>query len=214
MRNSIYLFCLLILLILMPSCSKGHLEAERQPESYYAAYDFSYVTSQYGFEYLIPVAKNPISKEEVLGKVCGEGWKTTAVYQLNIEKEVVKEYVLVTGHSSFSAKNEIFPSYLIFSADGRSVSFYEFYGEDTGRYETDAFSYDASNNAITLPIGFGSWGGNGRLIYLSSETMICVCTYGKNNNGEDMIYMEVLQRVSAAERKSWIDRCPGYGIRI
>lgn len=204
----------LLSLMLIPSCSKLQPESERQPESYMSAFDLSYTTSPFGFKYLIPVAHNSISKEDVLGKVRGQGWKTTALYQLNMDKVVVKEYVLVTGLSASSARDETFPNYLIFSDDGQSVSFYEFYGDKTGRYETDPFTYDASNNAITLPTGYGSWGGNGRLIYLSSETMICVCTHDKNWKGEELIYMEVLQRVSAAERKSWVDRCPYYGVRI
>ena len=204
----------LLSLMLMPSCSKLQPESERQPESYTSAFDLSYITSQFGDECLIPVAHNSISKEDILGKVCGQGWKTTALYQLNTDKEVVKEFVLVTGNSASSARNETFPNYLLFSDDGQSVSFFEFYGDEAGRYETDPFTYDASNNAITLPTWYGSWGGNGRLIYLSSETMICVCTHGKNVKGEEVIFMEVLQRVSATERKSWEDQCPYYGIRV
>ena len=200
--------------VLMPCCSKLQPESERRPESYTSAFHLSYITSPFNYEYLIPVAHNSISKEDVLGKVSGQGWKTTAIYQLNMDKEVVKEFVLVTGNSISTARNETFPSNLIFSADGQSVSFYEFNGDETGRYETDPFFYDASNNAITLPIEFGSWGGNGRLIYLSSETMVCVCTHEKDWKGEELIFMEVLQRVSAAERKYWVDRCPNYGVRI
>ena len=39
--------------------------------------------------------------------------------------------------------------------------------------------------------------------------MVCVCTHDKN-----LIFMEILQRVSDAERQSWIDRCPYYGLRF
>ena len=212
MKTHLIIASLLSLMIAL-SCSKIQPESERRPELYSAAYDFSYITSQEGIDHLIPVANNRISKEEVLGKVCGEGWKTTALYKININKDVVKEFVIVTGHTASGARNEVFPSYLIFSNDGQSVSFYELYGDKDGLYETDPFTYDASNNAIKLPIGYGSWWGNGRLVYLSSETMVCVCTHGKNPNGEELIYMEILQRVSAAERKSWVDRCPNYGIR-
>ena len=203
----------LLSLMLIHSCSKLQLESERQPESYISVFDLSYTTSRLGYKYLIPVAHNSISKEAVLGKVCGEGWKTTALYQLNMDKEVVKEYVLVTGDSASSASNEIFPDYLIFSDDGQSVSFYEFFGDKAGRYETDPFIYDASNNAITMPSVFCSWGGNGRLIYLSSDTMVCVCTHDKDFKGEEIILMEILQRVSAGERKAWVNQCPDYGIR-
>ena len=111
-----------------------------------------------------------LSEETLRKKVSGQGWKTTDVYQINQDKEVIKEYVLVTGGTISSARNETFPDYLIFSDDSQSVSFYEFWDnlDKPGAYETDPFTYDATDNAITLPIWFGSWGGNGRLVFLSS----------------------------------------------
>ena len=32
--------------------------------------------------------------------------------------------------------------------------------------------------------------------------------------GEEIIYLEVLQRVSDAERRSWVKNCTRYGIRV
>ena len=188
---------------------------ERRPELYASAYDFEYRVSANNYRYLVPVAHNRISEETLRKKVSGQGWKTTAVYQINQDKEVIKEYVLVTGGTISSARNETSPDYLFFSEDGRSVSFYEF-SEDSdrpGAYETDPFTYDATDNAITLPIWYGSWGGNGRLVFLSSDTMVCVCTHDKDYAGTELIFMEILQRVSKKERQSWIDRCPNYGLR-
>ena len=39
------------------------------------------------YQYLIPVVHNTISREDVLKKVCGQGWKTTALYQINTDKK-------------------------------------------------------------------------------------------------------------------------------
>ena len=204
-----------LLWVVPTSCTKYQLERERRPELYASAYDFEYRVSANNYRYLVPVAHNRISEETLRKKVSGQGWKTTAVYQINQDKEVIKEYVLVTGGTISSARNETSPDYLIFSEDGRSVSFYEF-SEDSdrpGAYETDPFTYDAADNAITLPIWYGSWGGNGRLVFLSSNTMVCVCTHDKDYAGTELIFMEILQRVSKKERQSWIDRCPNYGLR-
>ena len=192
----------------------SQLADELKPETYSSAYAFDYNVSYYNELYLVPVALNSISNDTVLETVSGQGWKTTALYRLNMDKEVVEEFVLVTTPTMSSANHETHPNYLIFSKDGESVSFYQLRGAGDGYYETDPFTYDATNNAITLPTWFGSWGGNGRLVFLSSDIMVCVCTHGKNVKGEELIYMEILQRVSEEERQSWIDDCPIYGIRI
>lgn len=183
-------------------------------ESYLSAFYFEYKDTPFQTQYLVPVAINAISKEEVLETVNGQGWKTTALYLINMQKEVVYEYALVTGSTLSSANHETYPNYLIFSSDGQSVTFYKLRPDGQGLYETDPFTYEASDNAITLPTWYGSWGGNGRLVYLSSEIMACVCTHGTNYKGEEIIYLEILGRVPASERQSWIDLCPHYGIRV
>ena len=205
-----------LLWVVPTSCTKYQLEQERRPELYASAYDFEYRVSANNYRYLVPVAHNRISEETLRKKVSGQGWKTTAVYQINQDKEVIKEYVLVTGGTISSARNETSPDYLIFSDDSQSVSFYVFWDDldKPGAYETDPFTYDATDNAITLPIWFGSWGGNGRLVFLSSDTMVCVCTHDKDYAGTELIFMEILQRVSKKERQSWIDRCPNYGLLV
>lgn len=205
-------------LMVLPSCDKAlQPESERRPDLYSSAFDLEYKVSSVNpeYQYLIPVVHNTISREDVLKKVCGQGWKTTALYQINTDKKVIKEYVLVYGSKVSSAKNETHPNYLVFSADGQSVSFYSYWWMDEpGRYETDPFTYDAANNAITLPTWFSSWGGNGRLVSLSKDTMVCVCTHDVDYKGEEIIYMEVLQRVSDTERQSWVNKCTRYGIRM
>ena len=205
-----------LVIMVLPSCSKLQPEWERTPELYTSLFDLVYkdFPSGTGSKYLVPVVHNSISQEEVLKKVKGQGWKTTALYRLDTDKKVVKEYILVTEGVYSTARNERSSSYLTFSDDGQSVSFYEFYGESDGRYETDSFTYDGLDNTIILPTYFGSHGTNGRLVYLSSDTMVLVCTHDKDYNQDEIIYMEVLQRVSAAERKSWAKRCTHYGIRM
>lgn len=215
MRTILITSVAFFLLWIVPlSCTKSLSEQEPRPELYASAYDFEYRVSTNSYRYLVPVAHNRISEETVRKTVSGQGWKTTAVYKIDQNKEVINAYVLATGSTISTARNETSPDYLIFSEDGRSVSFYEF-SEDSdrpGAYETDPFTYDAADNAITLPIWYGSWGGNGRLVFLSSKTMVCVCTHDKDYAGKELIFMEILQRVSDAERQSWIDRCPYYGL--
>ena len=215
--RSRFLFALTLSSLVLFSCDKAlQPESERRPELYASAFDIEYKASPVHPEVqsLVPVVHHPISKEEVLKIVCGRGWKTTALYRIDRDKEVVKEYVLVDGDAVSSEKNEIHPSHLVFSADGQSVSFYENgRGDEPGRYETDPFAYDAADNAIKLPTGLGSLGGNGRLVSLSKDTMVCVCTQGVDDHGEEIIHMEVLQRVSNAECKSWVQHCTRYGVR-
>ena len=205
-----------LVVMVLPSCSKLQPEWERTPELYTSLFDLVYkdFPSGTGSKYLVPVVHNSISQEEVLRKAKGQGWTTTALYRLDMDKKVVKEFVLVTGGAYSTARNETEPSYLIFSADGQSVTFYEFYGELDGRYETDFFTYDSVDNTIILPTYFGSHGTNGRLVYLSSDTMVLVCTHDKDYNQDEIIWMEILQRVSSAERQSWVKRSPHYGIRM
>ena len=207
-----------LMVMVLPSCSKLQPEWERTPELYTSSFDLVYkdFPSGNGSKYLVPVVHNSISQEEVLRKVKGQGCKTTALYRLDMDKKVVKEYVLVTEGVYSTARNETHPNFFIFSADGQSVTFYEFYfyEEGEGRYETDSFTYDGVDNTIILPTYFGSHGTNGRLVYLSSDTMVLVCTHDKDYNQDEIIYMEILQRVSSAERQSWVIRSPNYGIRL
>ena len=204
-----------LMVMVLPSCSKLQPEWERTPELYTSSFDLVYkdFPSGNGSKYLVPVVHNSISQEEVLRKVKGQGWKTTALYRLDMDKKVVKDFILVT-EGDYTTRNARTPNYFIFSADGQSVTFYEFYGESDGRYETDSFTYDSVDNTIILPTPFGSHGRNGRLVYLSSDTMVLVCTQDKDYNQDEIIWMEILQRVSSAERQSWVKRCPYYGIRM
>ena len=201
--------------MVLPSCSKLQPEWERTPELYTSSFDLVYkdFPSGNGSKYLVPVVHNSISQEEVLRKVKGQGWKTTALYRLDMDKKVVKEFILVT-EGDYTTRNARTPNHFIFSADGQSVTFYEFYGESDGRYETDSFTYDGLDNTIILPTPFGSHARNGRLVYLSSDTMVLVCTQDKDYNQDEIIWMEILQRVSSTERQSWVKRCPYYGIRM
>ena len=221
MRSHQYIAIVLSLtLAVLPSCTKltpepepePELEPELEPDAYAFMYDLEYKVSALNTEYLIPVAHNNISSDILLDKLRGQAWKTTAIYQLNTEKEVVKEFVLITDDNSSisSARNETLPNYLVFSDDGKFVNFYILWGY--GAYETDPFTYDASENAICLPLHIGFWNQR-RLIYLSSETMVVVSTQGKDYKDRELVFMEILHRVSAAERQSWVDQCPHYGIR-
>ena len=211
------LLCLLIMQSALSSCSKSEPDPESAPslETLLSVFDLEYTTSKSNHQYLIPVAHNNISEATVTDKVSGQGWKTVALYQLNLDKEVIKEFVLVTDGNEISlARNEIFANYMLFSNDGKKVTFFSFYGEDQGSYETDLFEYGATENSIVIPSFFSSYHRNGRLVFLSKDYMVCVCTHDKNYKQEEVIYLEVFQRVSKSERQTWVKRCPNYGIRI
>ena len=219
MRTRFYTFfallCLLIMQSALSSCSKFEPDPESAPslETLLSVFDLEYTTSKSNNQYLIPVAHNNIPEATVTDKVSGQGWKTVALYRLNLDKEVIKEFVLVTDGNEIS-RNETFPNYMLFSKDGQKVTFFEFYGEDQGSYETDFFEYDAPENSIVIPSIFSSYHRNGKLVFLSKDYMVCVCTHDKNYKQEEVIYLEVFQRVSKSERQTWVKRCPKYGIRI
>ena len=118
--NLITSIAVFLLWVVPPSCTKSLSEQERRPELYASLYDFEYRVSANNIRYLVPVAHNRISEETVRKTVSGQGWKTTAVYKINQDKEVIKEYVLVTGGTISTARNETSPDYPVFSDDGRS----------------------------------------------------------------------------------------------
>ena len=221
MRTRLYtvlaLLCSLIMQSALLSCTKSEPDPEPVPplKSLLQYFDLEYTTTQSNYQYLIPVAHNNIPESTVMNTVSGQGWKTVALYQLNLDKDVVKEFVLVTeGNEISSARNETFPYYMLFSDDGRQVSFFDFYGENQGRYETDYFEYDATVNSIVIPSWYCAYHRNGKLVFLSKDYLVCVCTHDKDYKQEEIIYLEIFQRVSKSERQTWVKRCPNYGIRI
>ena len=221
MRTRLYtvlaLLCSLIMQSALLSCTKSEPDPEPVPplKSLLPYFDLEYTTTQSNYQYLIPVAHNIIPESTVMNTVSGQGWKTVALYQLNLDKDVVKEFVLVTeGNEISSARNETFPNYMLFSDDGRQVSFFDFYGENQGRYETDYFEYDATVNSIVIPSWYCAYHRNGKLVFLSKDYLVCVCTHDKDYKQEEIIYFEIFQRVSKSERQTWVKRCPNYGIRV
>ncbi len=211
------LLCSLIMQSALSSCSKSEPDPGPAPslESLLSVFDLEYATTQSNYQYLIPVARNNISESTVVNSVSGQGWKTIALYQLNLDKDVVREFVLVTeGNEISTARNETSPNYILFSDDGQQVTFFDFYGEDQGSYETDYFEYDATVNTIVIPSWYCSYHGHGKLVFLSNDYMACVCTHDKDYKQEEIIYLEIFQRVSKSERQTWVKRCPNYGIRI
>ena len=221
MRTRLYTFlallCLLIMQSALSSCSKSEPDPESAPslETLLSVFDLEYTTSKSNHQYLIPVAHNSIPEATVMNRVSGQGWKTVALYQLNLDKEAVKEFVLISdGNEVSSARNETIPNYMLFSNDGKKVTFFSFYGEDQGSYETDLFEYVATENSIVIPSIFSSYHRRGKLVFLSKDYLVCVCTHDKNYKQEELIYLEVFQRVSKSERQTWVKRCPNYGIRI
>ncbi len=221
MRTRLYtvlaLLCSLIMQSALSSCSKSEPDPGPAPslESLLSVFDLEYATTQSNYQYLIPVARNNISESTVVNSVSGQGWKTIALYQLNLDKDVVREFVLVTeGNEISTARNETSPNYILFSDDGQQVTFFDFYGEDQGSYETDYFEYDATVNTIVIPSWYCSYHGHGKLVFLSNDYMACVCTHDKDYKQEEIIYLEIFQRVSKSERQTWVKRCPNYGIRI
>ena len=221
MRTRLYpviaLLSTLIMQSAMSSCSKSEPDPEPAPslESLMPVYDLEYVTTNNNYQYLVPVAHNNIPESTVMNTVRGQGWKTIALYQLNLDKDVIKEFVLVTdGNEISSARNETSPNYLLFSDDGQKVTFFDFYGEDQGRHETDHLEYDATENTIVIPSWYSTYHRNGKLVFLSNDYLVCVCTHDKDYKLEEIIYLEIFQRVSKSERQSWVKRCPNYGIRF
>ena len=99
MRTRLYTFfallCLLIMQSALSSCSKSEPDPESAPslERLLSVFDLEYTTSKSNYQYLIPVAHNNIPEATVMNRVSGQGWKTVALYQLNLDKEVVKEFV-------------------------------------------------------------------------------------------------------------------------
>ena len=88
------------------------------------------------------------------------------------------------------------------------------YGEYRKTGQTDYFEYDATVNSIVIPSWYCAYHRNGKLVFLSKDYMVCVCTHDKDYKLDELIYLEIFQRVSKSERQTWVKRCPNYGIRI
>ena len=188
----------ILLCILVASCSK----TENQPGNYDGLYDFEQVTGGNHYTYLVPVVHSPISKESFVSAVKGKAWESSAVYKLRTDKSVISavdlgEYPGMTSR-------------IAFSDNGSQATFYAL---DLRGYETEKFSYEPSNGGIDFTyLWFSSFSGNGRLVYLSSSTMVLVCTHDKDSKGENLIFMEILNRVPDSTLATWQKSCTHKGI--
>ncbi len=186
----------ILLSTLALSCAKQVI----QPDTYQSLYDLEYVTTDSGYKYLVPVAHNSISEETVVSAVTGNGWETKGLYKLGTDKSVIQEVMV--------DENTI--SRVVFSDDGSKVSTYSL---SIKGYETAPFTYHSGDNIIEIPsLWYSSWGGNGRLVSISSSTMVIVCTHDKTTTGEELVFMEILSRVPESTVDSWKETCVYYGL--
>ena len=89
------------------------------------------------------------------------------------------------------------------------------FGLSEGRYETLDFSYDESDNSISLA-ACSFIGYSGTLIYLSGDVMVCVDggEFPPSNDKSPFVYMAVFEKVTKSTLKDWHKQCPDSGLWI
>lgn len=162
--------------------------------------DWGYARKQYDV-----VAKNPIPEKTVRETLGGHGWTLSAVYMVDPDKTVTGE-ILVTEEGPWRSNENTMPEYFTLpSPSDKSTIFYDPPQKNWNDY---AFSYDESDNSISLLGSTWVKQGRGKLIYLSPDRMVCVRSgYIQPDAKRYVIRMSVFDRVDDATLASWKETC-------
>lgn len=161
--------------------------------------------------YLEVAVKAGIPKSDVKKHIVGNGWRSVAVYELDVNKNVVGERELKdnlpTGHKQTLRH--------CFEVKGFGKDQLIQFGLREGLYESLEFAYNESDNSISLAAcSFVS--RNGKLVYLSDNVMVCVAgdDFPPLEGRVPFVYMVVFEKVSNSTLRKWRKECPDDGLWI
>lgn len=145
-----------------------------------------------------------ITMEDVERHIVGYGWESVAIYEIdhkkNVEAEIEIRDELPIGGGGSTLRSQ-------FEVKGFGDDQLIQYGLVEGRYQKLSFSFDERNSTIALS---ACWyiGHNGKLAYLTNDTMVCVSSMMSD------IHMVVFRKVSQSKVKRWREQCPKPGLWI
>ena len=192
-------------MLILASCTEK-LESNSIQSDEYTKY-FNLTENQ---GYLDVSVTNSIPKADVEKYVVGGGWQSVAVYEIDKNKSIVgikevKNDYPIEGNQTLSD---------CFEVKGFGENQLIQYGLTEGRYEDLEFSYDETDNSISLD---ACWfvGHNGKLVYLSDKVMVCVDAKRWVSEGRSpFAYMVVFEKVGNSTLREWRKKCPVGGLWI
>ena len=192
-------------MLILASCTEK-LESNSIQSDEYTKY-FNLTENQ---GYLDVSVTNSIPKADVEKYVVGGGWQSVAVYEIDKNKSIVgikevKNDYPIEGNQTLSD---------CFEVKGFGENQLIQYGLTEGRYEDLEFSYDETDNSISLD---ACWevAHNGKLIYLSDKVMVCVDAKRWISEGRSpFAYMVVFEKVGNSTLREWRKKCPVGGLWI
>lgn len=192
--------------ILMISCEKIAVVSE----DYMDCFELEEKSVPFG-DYLEVVSSVPISKKDVEDKVIGHGWESSAIYEMDADKNVIQEINIVSDDSVQDVYN-VSPHR--FEVTGFGENQLIEYGIPFKAYEKHSFEYDESDNSLTL-LACLYIGSKGKIVYLSRSTMVCVAGSKIGLPDRDpAAYMVIFKKVSHSTVLDWREKCPYSGLWI
>lgn len=203
MNIRIYLLSMLICCSAVISCEKIQSDSERYLDDFELV---EYMTLNGKNVEVIPA--NQITKDAVQRIVVGHGWETIALYELDEHKNVTGTIEIVQSGTITSGKT--YPD--CFEITGFGEDYLIQYGLQECRHEKLEFSYDESDNSLSLR---ASWYvSNGKMVYLSDDIMVCAGPRSIYHDDKVVIYLQVFKKVSNDVLNSWRKTCPNPGLWI
>ena len=205
MKRIIQMVGMSLTMLILASCTEK-LESNSIQSDEYTKY-FNLTENQ---GYLDVSVTNSIPKADVEKYVVGGGWQSVAVYEIDKNKSIVgikevKNDYPIEGNQTLSD---------CFEVKGFGENQLIQYGLTEGRYEDLEFSYDETDNSISLD---ACWfvGHNGKLVYLSDKVMVCVDAKRWVSEGRSpFAYMVVFEKVGNSTLREWRKKCPVGGLWI
>ncbi|MBR5298366.1 MAG: hypothetical protein IKU29_10945 [Parabacteroides sp.] len=211
MKNLYQIVGMSVIMFLLVSCTgDGELENVFIKSELYTEYFNLTEISVEDWEYLDVSVKEKISKSDVEKHVVGSGWKSVAVYELDKDKNVVGTKELKDNLPLGYNQSEID----CFEIKGFGENQLIQYGLIEGRYEYLDFTYNESNNSISID---ACWfvAHKGKLVFLSDDVMVCVDGKDWPSEGRSpFVYMVVFKKVNNSTLKNWRKQCPDDGLWI
>ena len=209
MKRIIQMVGMSLTMLILASCTEKLEGNSIQSDEYTKYFNLTEIEVE-SWGYLDVSVANSISKSDVEKYIVGGGWKSVAVYEIDKNKSIVgikeiKNDYPIEGNQTLSD---------CFEVKGFGGSQLIQYGLVEGRYEDLEFSYDETDNSISLD---ACWfvAHNGKLVYLSDKVMVCVDAKRWVSEGRSpFAYMVVFEKVGNSTLREWRKKCPVGGLWI
>ena len=208
MKRILQMVGMSLTMLILASCAEKLESNSIKSESYTEYFNLTDRSTD-DYLYLEIAVKAGIPKSDVEKYVVGNGWRSVAVYELDVNKNVVGEWELKdnlpTNHTQTLRD--------CFEVKGFGKDQLIQFGLREGLYEEHQFAYNESDNSISLAAcSFVS--PNGKLVYLSDNVMVCVASddLPPLEGRVPFVYMVVFEKVSKSTLKDWRKQCPDPGL--